>query len=38
MILHGDAFSGAEGAEGEERGVLVSDMVARVITTSSQDG
>jgi hypothetical protein len=32
------AFSGTEGAEGEERGVLMSDVVASVITTSSQDG
>jgi len=38
MILHDDAFSGAEGAEGEVRGVLMLDVVASVITTSSQDG
>jgi len=38
MILHDDAFSGAEGAEGEERRVPMLDVVASNITTSSQDG
>jgi len=38
MILHDDTFPGAEGAEGEERGVLMSDVVTSDITTSSQEG
>jgi len=41
MILHDDTFSGAEGAEGEERRVSMLDVdhvVAPVITTSPQDG